>query len=110
MWFEWECAVSGLSMKPYPWGIDYCDSHCNSVESGRGSLAAVDDYPSGVSPDGVLQLCGNVAEWVIGPTGFCEIRGGSYRMNCEIWGLSYVFQQPELGYSADDIGFRVVMD
>lgn len=109
-WLEWERAASGPARQPYPWGMDYSAACCNSVESGRGSLAAVDEFPLGDSPEGVRQLCGNVAEWVVGPEGRFEVRGGSYRMSCELWGLAYAFRQTEPGFQAPDIGFRVVMD
>ncbi len=108
-WLEWERAASGLARQPFPWGIDYSAARCNSVESGRGSLVAVDEYPLGDSPEGVRQLCGNVAEWAVGPQEF-ELRGGSHRMPCEIWGLAYAFRQPELEFHAPDVGFRVVID
>jgi len=107
-WLEWERAASGQTRQPYPWGIKYDAARCNSVESGCGSLAAVDECPLGDSPEGVRQLCGNAAEWVMGPEGQFELRGGSFRMPCELWGLVYAFRQPELGYHAPDVGFRVV--
>lgn len=109
-WLEWERAASGLVKQAYPWGTNYGATYCNSVESGRGSLAAVDEYPLGDSPERLRQLCGNVSEWVISPDGRFEIRGGSYRMHCEVWGLAYAFCQTELGFRALDIGFRVVID
>lgn len=107
-WVEWERAASGLAKNLYPWGTVYSAARCNSEESGRGSLAAVDEYSLGDSPEGIRQLCGNVAEWVVGPKGKHEIRGGSYRMPCELWGLAYVFRQPDIGFHAPDVGFRVV--
>jgi len=109
-WSEWERAASGQARQPYPWGVEYSAARCNSVESGCGSLAAVDDYSLGDSPEGARQLCGNVAEWVVGPEGQFELRGGSYRLPCELWGLAYAFRQPELGYHAPDVGFRDVRD
>lgn len=110
IWLEWERAASGPATQPYPWGIDYSAAHCNSVESGRGSLASVDEFPLGDSPEGVRQLCGNIAEWVLGPDGQFELRGGSYLMPCELWGLAYAFRQVEFGFYAPDVGFRVVID
>lgn len=107
-WMEWECAASGRDGRAYPWGTKYKSTYVNSVESGRGSLAVVDEYPLGNSCEGLRQLCGNVAEWVVGPEGRFEIRGGSYRMPCEIWGLTYAFGQPDVGLCAPDVGFRVV--
>jgi hypothetical protein len=70
----------------------------------------VDEYPLGDSPEGVRQLCGNVAEWVVGPEGQFELRGGSYLRPCELWGLAYAFGEAEFGFLAPDVGFRVVID
>src|SRR4029077_14432210 len=109
-WFEWELAAAGDEQRPYPWGTEYSPSRCNSADSGRGSPVAVNEYPLGYTPDGVRQLCGNVAEWVRGPDGRLELRGGSYRMPCKLWGLSYAFRAEEPGFSAVDVGFRVVTD
>jgi formylglycine-generating enzyme required for sulfatase activity len=78
------------------------------LESGRGSLAGVDEFPLGDSPEGVRQLCGNVWEWVTGSAGRFEIRGGSYQTACELWGLAYAFRQTDPKFSASDVGFRVV--
>jgi formylglycine-generating enzyme required for sulfatase activity len=35
-------------------------------------------HPDGASPEGVLDLAGNVAEWAIAPGGGAEVRGGSF--------------------------------
>ena len=59
-WQEWERAVAGAGRLPYPWGERYDRDLCNGSDSCRGSLAAVDEYRAGASPEGVLQLCGNV--------------------------------------------------
>jgi len=69
----------------HPWGEQY--EGVQRFGQLRGSLAAVDEYPASDSPEGVRQLCGNVAEWVIGPNGSFKMRGGSYRMPGELWAL-----------------------
>jgi formylglycine-generating enzyme required for sulfatase activity len=107
-WMEWERAASGPDRNPYSWGAGFDAQLCNSVESGRGALAVVNDYPSGASPEGVLQLCGNVSEWVTCEDGQTEVRGGSYRLPCEFWGLAYAFRRVESWVGAPDVGFRVV--
>jgi formylglycine-generating enzyme required for sulfatase activity len=58
---EWEYAASGPANFIWPWG--------NAFELGRSAAGArdtqpVDVYPEGASPFGVLNLAGNVAEWV----------------------------------------------
>jgi formylglycine-generating enzyme required for sulfatase activity len=109
-WFEWERAAAGADRRPYPWGQGWCARRCNSAESGVGSLVSADALPAGDSPEGARQLCGNVAEWVVGPHGRFEVRGGGFRAACELWGLAYAFRLPPAGFHAPDTGFRVAAD
>lgn len=104
---EWERAASGPKRRAYPWGDDYDAERCNSVESERGALARVDAFAPGDSAEGVRQMAGNVAEWVVGPQGDFECRGGSYQLPCELWGLVYAFRESD-GAAAPDVGFRIV--
>jgi formylglycine-generating enzyme required for sulfatase activity len=107
-WFEWERAASGVTRTPYPWGRDYSSNLCNSVETGLGTLAHADVFQTGDTSDGVRQMSGNVAEWTVGPNGKYEIRGGSYLVHCEIWGLAYAFRERLPNFRAIDVGFRIV--
>jgi formylglycine-generating enzyme required for sulfatase activity len=60
---EWEKAARGTDRRIYPWGegID-----CNHANYGgcAGDTAQVASYPQGASPYGVLDMAGNVWEWV----------------------------------------------
>ena len=58
---EWEKAARGTDARPYPWGWAW-DSH----RSNASGVAPdpVGGRPEGASPYGVLDLSGNVAEWV----------------------------------------------
>ncbi|MDD5312904.1 MAG: SUMF1/EgtB/PvdO family nonheme iron enzyme [Dehalococcoidia bacterium] len=107
-WTEWECAASGISRRIYPWGDRYSTKLCNSIESEVGSLVSADGYPLGDTPEGVRQLCGNVSEWVVGPNGNFEIRGGSYRTPCELWGLTFAFRSEDPLSIFPDVGFRII--
>ena len=77
---EWEKAARGTNGRIYPWGDDLncskanylgCDNaskfdskgpRCGS--SGYCRTSRVDDFPLGASPYGVLNMAGNVWEWV----------------------------------------------
>ena len=70
---EWEKAARGEDAREYPWGNDAeCGRGNWGVFEGEGPCAGknpgrpvpVGQYPSGASPYGVLDLGGNVWEWV----------------------------------------------
>lgn len=105
---EWERAGAGPQGRRYPWGDAYDSTRTNSAESGRGSSAPADALPDGNTPEGVRQLCGNVFEWVLGDRDEPELRGGSWRVPCELWGLNWMCVCPANETGDDDIGFRVV--
>ncbi len=108
-WYEWEVAAAGCARLAYPWGNAYEPARCNGCESGRGELAPVGAYGDGNSTFSVAQMCGNVFEWVVGLLDHeFELRGGSFMVPCEIWGLTYAFREESVHYSAADVGFRVV--
>ena len=108
---EWELAARGTGGRLFPWGNVYNSRLCNhgaladdetDQSDGFAFLAPVGSYPDGATPLGVLDLAGNVAEWVAdvwadpdengngysgkaqtnprGPAfgGFHVVRGGSY--------------------------------
>jgi formylglycine-generating enzyme required for sulfatase activity len=61
--FEWERAARGTDGRTYPWGNDFDAAKCDSQESGLKTTSPVGSYPDGASPDGVLDMAGNVWEW-----------------------------------------------
>lgn len=61
---EWEYAANGGELREFPWGNEW-DPHCtNTVEEGPLFVTPVGMFPAGASVHGVLDLGGNVEEWV----------------------------------------------
>jgi hypothetical protein len=77
---EWEAAARGTDLRVYPWGdlppgnaqANLADNNLSfsaewrnsSVDDGYEFAAPVGTYPQGASPFGVLNMAGNVREWV----------------------------------------------
>ncbi|MCZ7674230.1 MAG: formylglycine-generating enzyme family protein [Chloroflexi bacterium] len=71
---EWEKAARSDDQRAYPWGdtfdgtrLNFCDANCTpdvSANDGYAGTAPVGSYLTGASPYGVLNMAGNVFEWV----------------------------------------------
>jgi formylglycine-generating enzyme required for sulfatase activity len=61
---QWERAARGDDAREYPWGDDYRSDAANLIELGVGGALPVGSLLAGASPFGVLDLAGNVDEWV----------------------------------------------
>jgi formylglycine-generating enzyme len=83
---EWLFAAAGSSGRRYPWGntglvcrrasFGLTTGPCARGASGPDFAGA---RPDGATPEGVLDLAGNVAEWTREQDGTFTARGGSYR-------------------------------
>jgi len=62
---QWERAARGLNGRPWPWlSSDLTPDRANLyTPDGPGGLTKASDYPLGASPEGILNLVGNVWEW-----------------------------------------------
>ena len=60
---EWERAARGTDGRRWPWGNDMDPARLNTYYQ-VGSTTPVGNYPEGASPEGVMDMAGNVSEWV----------------------------------------------
>lgn len=107
---EWERAVRGTGGRYYPWGNEFESDRCNCPEAAMGMTVPADYHPDGASPDGLLNLVGNVAEWNstdLPARG--SGRGGSFTDRCEWAGLPFFdFLTADAHVRNGELGFRVV--
>jgi formylglycine-generating enzyme len=131
---EFERAARGVIERRYPWGSlfnvwasnqgrfgwDVTDS-----TDGFAELAPVGSFPAGVTPEGIYDLAGNVAEWVadryaptydvgevrdphgpgVGGSNLRVVRGGSYaQARFRLRGAARSFAEP--GERRSTLGFR----
>jgi formylglycine-generating enzyme required for sulfatase activity len=138
---EWEYAARGNTGRDWPWGAFYNPHLANhgayapdetDGTDGYLGLAPVEAFSDGATPLGVLQMSGNVAEWVFdwwdidengfggyetkpqtNPTGAKHgighvVRGGSY-VQGQAWIRAAARGTPALLRSAN-VGFRCAKD
>ena len=121
---QWEYAARGKQNRRYPWGIQEPDPmRCNYGDF-LNIPSKVTMHEDGATPDGVVDLAGNVYEWSAGPflpyartqnSGTASnseprrvVRGGSWHSPPEELRCTFrkgVFPETQL----DTIGFRCVL-
>ena len=74
---EWEKAARGTDQRTYPWGERVDETLANDYKQ-DGDTTQVGSYPGGASPYGMLDMVGNVVEWV-------DDLYGSYLGNTNAW-------------------------
>jgi hypothetical protein len=108
---EWEAAARGAEGRKYPWGSDWEDGICNSVESGLGVASAVGLFPRSRTPgDSLEDMAGNAFEWCCNGLGSARvIRGGCWYegdSSCNSVDHSLRWE----GSRLLDLGFRLALD
>lgn len=61
---EWVKAAAGTDGRAYPWGNEFQATAANTSEAGKNKTVPVGSFANGKSPYGVLDMSGNVWEWV----------------------------------------------
>jgi len=108
---EWEWAARGSEGRRYPWGNSDPDSSLANYRGNVGNPTAVGIYPQGATPDGMMDMAGNVWEWMENwydeDETFRSLRGGSWLNVVSVLRCSgRAFLNPD--DRDDGVGFRVV--
>jgi len=113
---EWEWAAGGEpdgSIRQYPWPKDKGEPNSNlaNYELNVGATTPVGRYPEGATPQGLMDMAGNVWEWMENlyeeESGWRALRGGSWS-DCQrdLRCSARISDLPSGGDSY--VGFRVV--
>ena len=62
---QWEKAARGVLGRIFPWGNDWSEDKCNTVEGGPGRVMNVITFRAGCSPYGCYDMAGNAREWCL---------------------------------------------
>jgi formylglycine-generating enzyme required for sulfatase activity len=61
---EWEKAARGITIRTFPWGNQTPDCTLANYNYCVGDTTQIGSYPAGISPYGLLDMAGNLWEWV----------------------------------------------
>jgi formylglycine-generating enzyme required for sulfatase activity len=61
---EWEYAARGTTRRTYAWGDQESDGERANFDQIFKGTSAVGCFPAGATPDGLLDMSGNVWEWI----------------------------------------------
>lgn len=115
---EWEWAARGAEGWLFPWGNTIDPSRANSGKPDKGGTMVVGSFSTGASPQGIMDLVGNVREWTADLYGpyrephappaqgtRIAVRGSSWRTYNDVVTAR---ESVEAASQADDLGFRCV--
>ncbi|GLZ37891.1 hypothetical protein Acsp05_15150 [Actinokineospora sp. NBRC 105648] len=107
---EWEWMAGGIERRRWPWGEDaWSPELANLRDSSHGATTPVDAHPGGATPQGLVDVAGNVWEWTVRVTmgNGVVLRGGSYA-SPPLYAQTTFLNAAPAELASPGIGFRVV--
>jgi sulfatase modifying factor 1 len=111
---EWVWAAAGSTARRYAWGNSglVCRRAAFGLSQGpcarQGQAELAGSRPDGASPEGMLDLAANVAEWTREADGTFAARGGSFRSAAAGELKSWATEAVGGAQKASHVGFRCV--
>jgi len=104
---EWEYAARGDARRIFPWGDTWDVHRLDSALDGGTGPGRVGRHPRGATPEGLLDLAGNVWEWTSTRTADgIVIKGGSWDDDVPTYFRAAAIALVEPDYTSSDLGFR----
>jgi sulfatase modifying factor 1 len=117
---EWTWAAGGANARRYPWGDTgaVCRRAAFGLQDGPCGFGAAGpeiagSHPDGATPQGLMDLAGNVAEWVEGEaagSGLGLVRGGSWGSSFAVDLRSWQARAVPADLRSPEVGGRCVYD
>lgn len=106
---EWRQACTGGRAQSFPYGLRFRPDACNTGRPVEGGAAPTGSFAGCVSPFGVYDMSGNVAEWVDG-SGKPTTAGGNWSQSLDrnLSCHSARYYEPSIGW--ESVGFRCCLD
>lgn len=117
--FQWERAARGTDGREYTYKGEFDATKGNTLETGINQTSAVGMFLDGASPDGVLDMSGNVWQWCLAEyfnhasedlriSKARVLRGGSW-LNDRRYARAAVRDYSDSNFRFSYVGFRLVL-
>jgi formylglycine-generating enzyme required for sulfatase activity len=102
--------MRGEAKRPYPWGAPFGSGNANTAEEVLKRPCAVGLYHRDSTPEGVMDLAGNVAEWLGDDVASNRLihPGAWSQPSMASWAKARFLIEPD--FRGPDLGFRLVRD
>ncbi|MCE7925023.1 MAG: hypothetical protein DYG98_18370 [Haliscomenobacteraceae bacterium CHB4] len=113
---EWEIAARMGKVNYYPWGDNYIDSLCATLEKEKKYPIPVTENSGDFAPSNVQNLAGNVSEWTSSeetegvPSVNAYIKGGNYMRLGKIYSILFLDEKAPKNMRHQSVGFRCAMN